>query len=176
MIRPLKTGLNFAVAITLSVSACGGVEEDYGPDEPEDTTPEPIDNRQAIPPVTTLTCPKATYLTYENFGKGFMSNYCTSCHGASVPDVGRGGAPADVNFDTSADVLIWRKGIMDRTVLGIATASPAADPGTGTGGDAAAPSVPAAIKMPPSDHVTPSDLVAFGEWMNCGAPVGSAQQ
>lgn len=178
-----KTGIYLALAVTLSVSACGGGgEEDY---VPEDATPvpDPIPNKQAYPPPTTINCPKATYLTYENFGQGFMANYCTSCHGASVPETARGGAPADVNFDTSNDVLVWRKGIIDRTVLGIVPATPNATPtptatatgtGSGTGsGSAQTPTVQANLKMPPSGHVTATDLASFAEWMNCGAPVGN---
>lgn len=150
MIRSLKAGLCLAIAITLALTACGGSGEDYGPDEPEDTTPDPISNKQAYPPPTSLTCPKATYLTYENFGAGFMANYCTSCHGAAVPEALRGGAPATANFDTANDVLVWRKDIIDLTILG----------------------TDAARRMPPMGKVTDGDLAAFTEWMNCGAPVG----
>ena len=50
------------------------------------------------------TCPDnlADVPTYDNFGREFMENYCTSCHSAQSPD--RHGAPGDQNYDTEADI------------------------------------------------------------------------
>jgi cytochrome c5 len=31
--------------------------------------------------IDTATCPKTSTLTYESFGKAFVSSYCTECHG-----------------------------------------------------------------------------------------------
>jgi hypothetical protein len=174
----LKSGIHLAIAVALAMSACGSSEEDYGPDEPEDTTPDPIPNLAPVPPPTSIVCPNSTYLTYENFGKGFMANYCTSCHSESVPETARGGTPLEANFDTANDVLIWRKAIMDRTLRGVASGpstSTSTDTATSTGTDTGTGTtpIPANLKMPPSGHVTESDLAAFTEWMNCGAPVGN---
>ena len=165
MIRKVKAGLSVAFAITLALSACGGGDEDYGPDEPEDTTPDQIPNKQPYPAPTALTCPKATYLTYENFGAAFLANYCTSCHSANVPETQRGGAPATANFDSADDVLVWRKDIIDRTVLGMAV------PGS-TATATATSTVPADRRMPPMGQVADADLTNFTEWMTSGAPVG----
>lgn len=49
--------LLLALSLLVTVSACGG---------------------------SNATCPSTgTTLTYANFGQGFMSSYCTSCHGRS---------------------------------------------------------------------------------------------
>jgi hypothetical protein len=58
---------------------------------------------RVIGPLTGTTCPDdGSTLTYENFGKKFMQDYCLRCH--SVDSKDRQGAPDDHNFDTLADV------------------------------------------------------------------------
>jgi hypothetical protein len=49
-------------------------------------------------------CDPAT--TWEGFSQGFFIEYCQGCHASAAP--GRYGAPAEVTFDTQADVLAWR--------------------------------------------------------------------
>ncbi len=44
-------------------------------------------------------------LTYENFGKPFMENYCTWCHAVDIPRSQRNGAPIYHDFDTLRGVL-----------------------------------------------------------------------
>jgi len=53
--------LLLALSFLVTVSACGGG--------------------------SSAACPSTgTTLTYANFGQGFMSNYCASCHGNSLPE------------------------------------------------------------------------------------------
>lgn len=50
-------------------------------------------------------CDSST-LTYENFGRQFMENYCTHCHSSSLDGQGaRHCAPADHNYDTLEALL-----------------------------------------------------------------------
>jgi hypothetical protein len=57
-------------------------------------------------------------LTWENWGAGFFAGYCRSCHSAATPD--RRGAPASVDFDTSAQVS-GLKGAIRSSVLDAGT-------------------------------------------------------
>ncbi|HTU58902.1 MAG TPA: hypothetical protein VMF89_10725, partial [Polyangiales bacterium] len=58
---------------------------------------------EVIGNLTGTMCPEGGgTLTYENFGKKFMEDYCLTCH--SVDSKDRKMAPADHNFDTLVDV------------------------------------------------------------------------
>jgi uncharacterized membrane protein len=58
-------------------------------------------------------CPTGgTQLTYDNFGRQFMNDYCQSCHGSM--SVNRQGAPGDFIFDTQAQIQHWRSRIYVR--------------------------------------------------------------
>jgi uncharacterized membrane protein len=58
-------------------------------------------------------CPSGgTTLTYANFGRQFMAEWCNGCH--SAPDGQRNGAPDDVTFTTQADVLAHKDRIFAR--------------------------------------------------------------
>lgn len=50
-------------------------------------------------------------LYYENFGAGFMTEYCQGCHAQGAID--REGAPVDIYFDAFADVLMHKETIID---------------------------------------------------------------
>lgn len=45
-------------------------------------------------------CPPDSTLTYESFGRKFMSDYCTRCHSSTLTGAARNGAPSDHDFDT----------------------------------------------------------------------------
>lgn len=53
-------------------------------------------------------------LSYANFGKGFMQQYCTACHASLLPEGLRMDAPIGVNLDTYADVQRWSDRIIAR--------------------------------------------------------------
>jgi hypothetical protein len=55
---------------------------------------------------------------WTNFGAGFFAGYCRTCHSVDTPD--RLGAPVGVDFDTEADVYVYRAAIR-RTTLDEAT-------------------------------------------------------
>ena len=51
---------------------------------------------------TGATCPTASPPTYADFGRTFFATYCMGCHSAAAND--RHGAPAELNWDTQAEV------------------------------------------------------------------------
>ena len=55
----------------------------------------------------TLLCQDAPWLTWENFGAGFVAQHCQSCHASTSLD--RHEAPEEVVFDTQEHVQQWRE-------------------------------------------------------------------
>jgi hypothetical protein len=127
----------------LPACSSGGDEEE--PVSGEYKEPEPIDNTQPLPPATSLVCNQGTYLTYNNFGAGFLATYCVSCHHSSLAEEDRLGAPLEVNFDTSTLAQLWRASILAKA-----------------GSDGAT--------MPPNQKVPTQERKDFADWLNCGAP------
>lgn len=88
--------------------------------------------------------PSGTTLTYDSFGRGFMSTHCQRCHG--MPSKDRSGAPSAYDFGSRDDVLRYRERIFSRA---------AADNTT----------------MPPGPDDPPeADREKLAEWLACGAP------
>jgi hypothetical protein len=53
------------------------------------------------------TCPSGNELTYDNFGKQFMSDFCVRCHSSELTDCeDRNGAPFEHDFDTLPGILL----------------------------------------------------------------------
>ncbi|MCB9707814.1 MAG: c-type cytochrome [Myxococcales bacterium] len=99
------------------------------------------------------TCPVDSLLSYENFGKAFMDEYCVGCHSTSLSGASRNGAPSDHNFDSLAAIRQVEVEHIDMLAAGghhhINT------------------------EMPPEDHPPhPSDEERrmLGEWLACGTP------
>jgi hypothetical protein len=101
-------------------------------------------------PPTESVCPQTSTLTYQNFGKNFMTKYCTRCHSSELMGADRQGAPSFHDFDTLFGVKAVYDHIDETTAAG-----PAA---TNTG-------------MPP-DSPAPSleERKQLGEWIACGMP------
>ena len=134
----------------LCLAACGSSTDDRGPDIAAAKDPEPIEVKGPATFDTDLKCPKGTFLTYENFGAGFLSTYCLSCHSANVPEKKRSGAPLVANFDTALDASRYRALMLSKT----------------QGNN---PS------MPPGQTLKAREKAAFAEWLNCGSPRNNAQ-
>jgi hypothetical protein len=79
-------------------------------------------------------------LTYDNFGEGFTTQFCTGCHSSIVPEEHRMGAPEAYNFDTYEGVLYWADKIEPVVMDG---------------------------EMPPGGGPTDAEKVQFAEWMAC---------
>lgn len=109
---------------------------------------------QVLGPPTEAECPPTSTLTYENFGKAFVEDYCTDCHSSTKTGEDRNGATKDHDFDT---------------LLGIRQVANHVDQTAGIG--------PASQNrsMPPEDEDQPSDddRRKLAEWIACGAPAGT---
>ena len=90
-------------------------------------------------------CPDDSFLTYENFGAPFFSEYCTGCHSSQLPAAMRQDAPPGVDFETLDDIRARADAIYQR----------AAD---------------AYSIMPPVGGPSDETRVLLGEWLACGAP------
>jgi hypothetical protein len=88
--------------------------------------------------------PGGTTLTYDNFGRGFLSAYCQVCHGKGGTD--RNGAPSDYDFHDVEEVRTFKDRIFARAA------------GDNT-------SMPPGPDDPPAD-----DREKLAEWLACGAP------
>ena len=94
---------------------------------------------------------ETSIVDYENFGQGFMMNWCTPCHSgvlaAPATDSAdpRAGAPEGVDFDTHEDAVLWSDRVQARA--------------TGS-----------APTMPPGGGPDPEDLLLLEEWLMCGTP------
>lgn len=127
------------------VVRCGPSTEDYGPDPKPEFSPPPIVAKAPVPVPTSLECPKGTYLTYSNFGSGFLSRYCRSCHSRALSEGQRGGAPLAANFETVEEARTYRALILTKT-------------------SGSLPSIA------PQHRVPENDKTALTEWLRCGAP------
>ena len=139
--------VGLAAALIAAVAGCGSGNADDASDQqktPGLTSPQPLPNLGPITPKSVLSCKKGSHLTYENFGAGFLRNYCVTCHSAALAAAQRGGAPDSINLDSAGDAALWRAEML-------------AD----------------AAKMPPSQNVTTLDKSQFAEWLNCGAPTNA---
>lgn len=97
------------------------------------------------------TCPEASELSYDNFGREFFTAHCTTCHSAAISGAMRQ-APPDRNFD---DVQMIR------------TLAHQIDQQAGAG-----PTQQNQV-MPPSGEANKPTLeqrMQLAEWLACGAP------
>lgn len=96
-------------------------------------------------PIEDYPCPpQGTQLTYESFGRQFLSTYCNNCHNASEGH--RNGAPESYRFETLADVHDHR----DRIFVRAAASN---------------------VTMPPGvEDPAPEQREQLAEWLACGAP------
>jgi cytochrome c5 len=109
------------------------------------------DNKQSAgADPTGATCPSESVLTYESFGKPFMTEYCVRCHSSSVSGGARDGAPIDHNFDTLEGIRTFAEHIDESAAAGPTHTN---------------------VNMPPSDPRPSLDQrQKLGEWLACGAP------
>lgn len=101
-------------------------------------------------PPTESTCPEGSTLTYNNFGKNFMTKYCTRCHSSELMGEDRQGAPTFHDFDT---------------LYGIRAVSNHIDETTAAGPAAINDGMPVDGPSPTKD-----ERYQLGEWIACGMP------
>jgi uncharacterized membrane protein len=92
-------------------------------------------------------CPTGSTLTYADFGKPFLTKYCSSCHAATLTGSARQAAPADDVFDTAAQVRAKSDEVIHEVSV-----------------EKSMPFGTASLK--PSD----AEREQLGEWVACGAP------
>ncbi len=103
-------------------------------------------------PPTETECPPTSTLTYENFGKAFMEDFCTNCHSSTKVGEDRNGATKDHDFDTLLGIRQVANHIDQTAAIGPASAN---------------------RNMPPEDETSQpadSDRERLAEWIACGAP------
>lgn len=88
------------------------------------------------------TCERDPALSWDNFGEGFFTRYCTSCHSSQLSGADRSGAPEAYNFETEDEI---------RQYLGIIRATTLGDEPT----------------MPPGGSPTETELSLLDEWLTC---------
>jgi len=84
-------------------------------------------------------CGDVPHMTYANFGRGFLVEYCQGCHASTTLD--RHGAPETVAFDNLEQTWDQADRILSRSL---------------------------SESMPPSGGVSADDLVRLEWWLTCG--------
>lgn len=87
-------------------------------------------------------CDRSPALDWDNFGHGYMTQYCNGCHASTWPESGREGAPLGVDFDTYSGVLAYAARIEAR-------------------------SVPDTADMPPGGGPSAEERGLLHEWLSC---------
>lgn len=107
-------------------------------------------------PPTQSTCPNDSTLTYESFGRPFMTKYCIKCHDSAKVGAERHGAPSFHDFDTLFGIMAVSEHIDETTAAG-----------------------PAAVNdgMPDEGPFpTLMERRQLGEWIACGMPTEQSAQ
>ncbi|MEM9190647.1 MAG: hypothetical protein AAGF12_15790 [Myxococcota bacterium] len=95
--------------------------------------------------LTERPCPDESILTYENFGRPFMLDWCTGCHSSQLPEGLRANAPLMIDLETQDFVVAQMERVWARAGDDNETMPPAGGPG-------------------------PDERRLLGEWLACGAP------
>jgi uncharacterized membrane protein len=118
------SALLLALAASLSLAACGGED----------------DNSSGA------SCPTGSTLTYDTFGKQFITDFCVKCHTVAKVKPDRK-APEGVNFDTMEDIIKWAEDIDETAAKGPNKTNE---------------------KMPPGmRRPTPEQREQLGQWLAC---------
>jgi uncharacterized membrane protein len=129
------TGLA-AVTLSVAVSACSDDHDEHGAHHEEQV---------GVP--TGASCPPSSTLTWDSFGRSFMTSYCTRCHSSQLTGPARQSAPLGHDFDTENGVIV-----VAEHVDGLAAAGPNA----------------VNTAMPPSNPMpTEAERRQLGEWVAC---------
>ena len=116
--------------VSLSLCACDDKASPIGAD--------------AAPDAATIDCQE---LTYDNFGQGFIEDYCLECHHSSVTGSDRKDAPASIDFDDYDLAFRWAVSI--KAISGTRPNMP--------------PSFAMALPIP-------EERMKLVQWIDCGLP------
>lgn len=176
-----------SLVLALMLIGCGAATGDAPPEDDTASSESRTIANKAVKVRTSLRCSKGTKLDYENFGRGFLLNYCTSCHSSDLDQSDRAGSPVEINLDSHQDAQLWRARML-KVVKESPTSGPVAQEEEKDGekeeienkeaaaqdGQGESTPSPLAI-MPPDDSINDIDRSQFREWLNCGAPAGPSQ-
>ncbi len=95
--------------------------------------------------------PECEELTYDNFGRGFLLTWCTSCHSSELQPGDRYGAPEGIDFDSLGAVQKYAP-----LIRAVATGP---DP-----------------SMPEKGGPDVAERQRLAAWLECGAPGGSEEE
>ncbi len=98
---------------------------------------------------TAAVCTFEPPLTYDNYGKAYLDQYCNGCHSSLLPEGHRRNAPIGIDFDTYSGVLFWAERIVARAT-----------------GDAPT--------MPPGGGPAANEVTVFKEWLECQVATDAA--
>jgi len=139
----------FALGVVVAAIAACGTDVKHSSSTPDA-------GMQADSGYVQMPCDQS-FLTYDNFGKPFMENWCTGCHSKSIPgdanlcSMGmpdmRQCAPVGIDFDTQADVQNYKDMIAAHST-----------------GDMTMVAKP----MPPAGGPQQTDRDQLAEWLTCG--------
>lgn len=82
--------------------------------QPSDTAAGDSTSGSGAEEDTGFACGSAPSVTWENWGRGFVTTHCQGCHASTAPD--RYGATEGVYFDTEADIRLWADRIRVRVL------------------------------------------------------------
>lgn len=145
-------GLWATVPVILALG-CGddsGDDDHANHDDDHGTDAAPHDHDTDVGPPTGATCPSGSTLTYDNFAKGFFSEYCTRCHSEKLKGDARMKAPADHNFDTIEEIELLAKHIDEKAGSG--------------------PSATNSLMPPSNPKPSEADRKKLSEWIACDVP------
>ena len=136
-----------ALAQGMALPACG---DDHGDGEDDHGDHDHVHDETPVGPASGAVCPDDSTLTYENFGKIFMEDYCTRCHSSELEGAARMEAPDGHDFDSIEG--IWAvQGHIDQ----MAASGPSKTN----------------VTMPLGDpKPTLEERQLLGEWLACEAP------
>ena len=89
-------------------------------------------------------CLREPALDYDNFGRGFVEQFCAGCHSSLTPPAHRNGAPPGLDFDHYGAVMSWAERIEARVME--------PDPGRA---------------MPPGGGPSEEERARLREWVQC---------
>ena len=79
--------------------------------QPDVSDVSPTDDTSAW---TGTSCDSSPSVTWENWGRAFLTTHCQGCHASTAPD--RYGATEGVYFDTLADLRAWNERVRVRVL------------------------------------------------------------
>jgi cytochrome c5 len=143
-----RTAHSWTLAIACCVSALttlgGACGDDSRNDQDIDAA---VEEEGEVGPPSGALCPSDNTLTYENFGKQFVEDYCVRCHSSELAGEKRNGAPKYHDFDSLEGILNVANHVDEKAAAGPDSIN---------------------TSMPPNGaKPTMAEREKFGQWLQC---------